>query len=365
MTKVPIPLPIQPPAVHLYDADKLYLGTSNDVSIEWDGTNCVITALTDDSVIEVGDAATTQKSFDLKWYGGAASGASYLYADASANLIYTTGVDLQFKDSDYLVFGTGSGATGDVQMTWDGTNLLVTATADDSLIEIGDSAATQKSFDVKVYGDAANGADYLLWDASASTLFGVGAVNVALGVSGTPLVDDTADTKFVSIYADCGASSGDARGIYDRLYITGTGSGEALRAMTSVGAASAATGGTINGAHISLDIDASASISGQAFAARFTYGANDDTKTLNSNNSVVFLESDLGTGITAGAKNAFIRIGDNTAQRLSNLFRLPDASNGTLLATHDTDSMTHSLKCVTDDGTTVYVMCTTTGTNRD
>jgi hypothetical protein len=281
-----------------------------------------------------------------------------LSIEDGANALVEANID--FGDGELLRFGDSD----DVTMQWDATNFLIAAAADDSLIEIGDSAATQKSFDVKVYGNASNGADYMLWDASASNLGFVGGVSLSLGVSGTPVTIDTADTKFLQIYVDCGASSGDARGIYDRLYITGTGSGEALRAMTTVSAANAATGGTINGAHISLDIDASASISGQAFAARFTYGANNDTKTLNTNNSVIFLESDLGTGITAGALNAFIRIGDNTAQRIANLLRTPNASNGTLLAAHTTDAMSHSLRFVQDDGTVTYLMCTTTATNR-
>ena len=158
----------------LADNAKLNFGAGDDVSVYWDATNLIIAAAADDSVIEIGDSAETQLSFDLKWYGGTASGASYLYFDASADLIYTTGVDVQFKDSDVLKFGTGS----DVTITWDATNLVIAAAADNSVIEIGDSAATQLSFDVKVYGDAANGADYLLWDASASQLTVAGAAYI-------------------------------------------------------------------------------------------------------------------------------------------------------------------------------------------
>lgn len=117
-----------------------------------------------------GDSGATQKSFDLKWYANESNGASFLYADASANLIYTTGVDVQFLDNDYLVFGTGADASGDVNMHWDGTNLIVAAAADDTLIEIGDAAVTQLSFDVRIYGNSASGASYLEWDASADTL---------------------------------------------------------------------------------------------------------------------------------------------------------------------------------------------------
>lgn len=156
------------------DSVECEFGTDGDVSVYWDGTNLLIVPATDDYLIEIADSAATQKSFDLKWYGNSANGADYVYFDASANLIYTTGVDLQFKDNDYLVIGTGAGAAGDVSFVWDGTNLIIAAVADDTLIEFGDSAATQKSFDIKFYGNDANGATYLYFDASANMLYSVG-----------------------------------------------------------------------------------------------------------------------------------------------------------------------------------------------
>lgn len=48
---------------------------------------------------------------------------------------------LFLPDNKYLYFGTGL----DVKITWDGTNLIIAAAADDTLIEIGDAAATQLS----------------------------------------------------------------------------------------------------------------------------------------------------------------------------------------------------------------------------
>lgn len=142
-----------------------------DIKAYWDGTNLIVTPTADDTLIELADSATTQKSFDLKLYGGEASGASFLYFDASANLLYTTDIDLQLKDNDKLVLGTGAGASGDLQVFWDGTNLIFNAVADDTLIEIGDSAATQLSFDLKWYGNEASGASFLYFDASANLVY--------------------------------------------------------------------------------------------------------------------------------------------------------------------------------------------------
>jgi len=272
----------------LQDNAKLIIGdgsdregeTTGDAYLYWDGTNIVLDCETDDSVFAWGDGTT---SWDQKWYGANAN--TFLYLDASASLVYTTGMDVQFKDNDYLVFGTGAGATGDVQITWDATNLLITATADDSIIEIGDAGATQKSFDVKIYGNAANGADYFTFDAGASALLiggdsrldftnaTIAAGNtdgglIKAGTSGTPLVEDTANMKFVSFYFDNGATSGDNRGIYNRLYLTGAGGGgESLRSMTSVTDVAA---GTAHGAHISLSFGSTGSITGLGVASRNT-----------------------------------------------------------------------------------------------
>ena len=158
----------------LADSAAVIFGTGSDVSILWDGTNLIISTIADDKIIEIGDSATTQLSFDLKWYGNAASGASYLYADASDDVIYTVGVDLWLKDADVLAFGTGASKAGDVSMVVDGTTFIVKAATDDWLIEIGDSAATQLSFDLKWYGNAANGADYLYFDASGNIIYTTG-----------------------------------------------------------------------------------------------------------------------------------------------------------------------------------------------
>lgn len=119
------------------DAEELKFGAGSDVSIQWDGTNLIISAAADDSLIEIGDAAETQKSFDLKWYGGAASGASYLLADASDNLISTVGIALTLGGK--LTVGADAighdvqffGATPGCSMLWDesGNQLVITGSA--------------------------------------------------------------------------------------------------------------------------------------------------------------------------------------------------------------------------------------------
>ena len=91
---------------------------------------------------------------------------------------------------------------------------------------------------------------------------------VKAGTSSARVVEDTADMKFLSFYLDNGATSGDNRGMYLRLYLTGAGGGgEALRVYTDVENVAA---GTAHGAHISLGFGATGTVTGQGVASRNT-----------------------------------------------------------------------------------------------
>lgn len=207
-------------------------------------------------------------------------------------------------------------------------------------------------------------------DIMADNAFQVGTVQTAAlafggGTSTTPLTTSTADKNFIGLWTESTASSGDCRGAYLRTYFGGAGSGEALRAYATVSyAGAAAVGGTINGAHITCSINAGATISGQASAARFTLDYAAATRTTDANVSCLLLCSNIATGNTVHANNAFIRVVDDGAVALKKLFRLPTVASAGLLAAHITDAMTHSIRCVDEAGTVFYIMATTTATNR-
>lgn len=187
------------------------------------------------------------------------------------------------------------------------------------------------------------------------------------GASGSAhALGSTADNA-MEYYLTGSHTSGDMRGIYLRLYFTGAGgSGEAARIFSTVSGVTAATGGTVNGAHISLSLSgASAAISGAGNALRATLGIGTGVTAPGGTQAVIQADSDIASGVTPPTGNSFIRFTNTGAVALTNLFRTPNASNGTLFATHDTDAMTHSLRCVTEGGTAFYIMCTTTATNRD
>lgn len=160
------------------------------------------------------------------------------------------------------------------------------------------------------------------------------------------------------------ATSGDSRGEYLRMKFSGAGAGEAARFFASASAANVATGGTVNGAHISLSVDASASVSGAGNAVRATLGAAAQSRTLSGALSAIQADSDVGTGNTLPTIHAFIRFTNSGAVALGNLFQVPAAANGTMFAAHTTQAMTHSLKIIDAAGTAYYVMCTNAATNR-
>ena len=115
------------------------------------------------------------------------------------------------------------------------------------------------------------------------------SVVLGIGTSTSPAVCDTASTNFKEFRFDCGATSGDARGEYLRLYITGAGGGgEALRAFTTVNDVAAAT---VHGAHISLNFGTSGTVTGQGIAGRNTLHL--PTTALTSNVTLAALQAEI------------------------------------------------------------------------
>jgi hypothetical protein len=129
------------------------------------------------------------------------------------------------------------------------------------------------------------------------------------GTATSPIAVTTAQ-NIDSAYATTSATTGDTRLSYNKLTFTSTGSGETLRAFSVVTGASAATAGTINGAHISLEIDgASASISGAANALRATLGGTDTTP--GGTLAVLQLDTNYTANVALPTTAAFIRVSDS------------------------------------------------------
>jgi hypothetical protein len=156
------------------------------------------------------------------------------------------------------------------------------------------------------------------------------------GTSASPLVITTAENVNAA-FVTTSATTGDTRLSYNRLTFTSTGSGETFRALTRVTGANGATGGTINGAHISTSINTGGTISGAANAIRATIGA--AVTTPGGTLAALQLDTDFASGTTLGAESAFIRVTDSGAGT-GKMTRLMNVGSGTGLFTAATSSST-------------------------
>lgn len=149
------------------------------------------------------------------------------------------------------------------------------------------------------------------------------AIPATVGSSSVPETTATANVSFLKLYLESTATSGDAQGEYLKLKFSGAGgSGEALRAYGQINNVTVATGGTVNGAHISLDtVGASAKVSGQANAIRATFGIAALTSALGGTCSVIEAETDIKTGATVPTGMSYLRFQDTGDTGLAYLFK--------------------------------------------
>ena len=161
----------------------------------------------------------------------------------------------------------------------------------------------------------------------------VASDNGFIGGTSTDPISVTSAQNISSFYGTTSATTGDTRLSYNRLAFTSTGSGETLRAFSVVTGAGAATGGTINGAHISTSINTTGTISGAANALRATLGGSATTP--GGTLAVLQLDTDYATNVTLGAASSFIRVTDSGAQtgEVQNLFNIESGPAATIVAT--------------------------------
>jgi hypothetical protein len=129
--------------------------------------------------------------------------------------------------------------------------------------------------------------------------------------SSTDPISVTSAGNIDAAFATTSAASGDTRLVYDKLTFTSTGSGETLRAFSVVTGVAAATAGTINGAHISCEIDGTGTISGAANAIRATLGGSQASP--GGTLAVLQLDTNYSVNASLPATASFIRVTDSGA----------------------------------------------------
>jgi hypothetical protein len=171
------------------------------------------------------------------------------------------------------------------------------------------------------------------------------------GTAADPITVTTAE-NISSFYGTASNTTGDTRLSYNRLTFTSTGSGETIRALTRVTGANAATGGTVNGAHISLSVNTGGSISGAGNGLRVTLGAAASV-TVGGTVAALQVDSDLGAGATLPGNASFIRVTNSGSGTITNLFNLPDAMVQAIGGTATT--ATQKIRFVDSAGTAYFL----------
>jgi hypothetical protein len=180
----------------------------------------------------------------------------------------------------------------------------------------------------------------------------VASQNGFIGGTATDPITVTTAENISSFYGTAENTTGDTRLSYNRLTFTSTGSGETIRALTRVTGANAATGGTVNGAHISLSVNTGGSISGAGNGLRVTLGAAASV-TVGGTVAALQVDSDIGAGATLPGNASFIRVTNSGSGTITNLFNLPDAMVQAIGGTSTT--ATQKIRFVDSAGTAYFL----------
>lgn len=179
----------------------------------------------------------------------------------------------------------------------------------------------------------------------------VASQNGFIGGTSTDPIVVTEASNISSFYGTASNTTGDVRLNYSRLTFTTTGSGETLRAFTRVTGANAATGGTVNGAHISLSVNSGGTISGAANALRVTLGAAAGVTT-GGTVAAIQVDSDITNTSTLPGTASFIRITNSGSGTLDTLMNLPAA-----MLQDTTATATKGIKIVDAAGNDFFILC--------
>ena len=180
----------------------------------------------------------------------------------------------------------------------------------------------------------------------------VASQNGFIGGTATDPITVSTASNVSSSYVTASNTTGDTRLSYNRLTFTSTGSGETIRALTRVTGANAATGGTVNGAHISLSVNTGGSISGAGNGLRVTLGAAASV-TVGGTVAALQVDSDIGAGATLPGNASFIRVTNSGSGTITNLFNLPDAMVAPIGGTATT--ATQKIRFVDSAGTAYFL----------
>lgn len=173
--------------------------------------------------------------------------------------------------------------------------------------------------------------------------------SVQVGSSSAPIALTASGILNGSFATTSASDGGDTRLSYSKLTFTGTASGEVIRGFAVVTGSGAAAGGTINGAHFSMEAQGG-SISGAANAIRATVGGT--TASIGGTLAAIQADTNFGSGVTLPGSAAWIRFTESGTAKMSNLFNVP----ASMVVTKSAAAVAKTIKIVDDAGTPWYIM---------
>lgn len=140
--------------------------------------------------------------------------------------------------------------------------------------------------------------------------------------------------NFQRSYYDHLGATGDVRAHYEDLYFNkaGAGGGEVLRVRGIANTTGVAVGATINAIHATGRVASGGTVSGALSGIRATLEVAGTTPTPGGTLAALQLDSNIVTGATMGANDAFVRVSNSGATNITNLLNIETAA-GTESAT--------------------------------
>lgn len=176
-----------------------------------------------------------------------------------------------------------------------------------------------------------------------------------------------ANQNYTTQYFKSGHASGDIRIQYLHDRFSSTGGGEVIRAVAEAYTTGCAAGATINAAHFTGRVGAAKTVAGALNAVRATLEVAGTTPTPGGTLAALQLDSSIVTGWTAGVNDAFVRVTNTGAGKLTKLFNFEDAvgnhdSTAAVVmesAAYAASDLVRAVKCIAG-GEVFYLVGTTT-----
>lgn len=200
-----------------------------------------------------------------------------------------------------------------------------------------------------------------------ANLFGSSAVSDALsfgvGTTAAPVPLGATAGNGVSFKFSATNSSGFSRsGLFSIQENTAGGSASGVSSTATINGVATAVAHGLFGSLSLTGAGANLATSGAGVKGDLTIGTG--VSSPGALLSVLQLDTNIAAAVTVPADTVFLRLTNTGSVSVQKLLEVPNVASAGLLAVHTTQTLTHSLRMRSADGTLYYVMLTNLATNR-